>query len=113
MTNIAHPAANVHDLYLTQAESVCSEELWSEHYQDDPAVVVADCIAVTLVHHSSQQYLHCDWYIPVYQRFHKRTLSSYVQGADLSHVICSPTAAQAIKSYSPDLIVHPILREEA
>ena len=34
------------------------------------------------------------------------------KGADLSHVICSPTAAGAIKSYSPDLIVHPILREE-
>ncbi|KAJ7879926.1 Ribokinase-like protein [Mycena olivaceomarginata] len=32
-------------------------------------------------------------------------------GADLSHVICSPTAAPAIKSYSPDLIVHPILGE--
>ena len=35
-----------------------------------------------------------------------------VQGVDLSHVICAPTAASAIKSYSPDLIVHPILREE-
>ncbi|KAF5373304.1 hypothetical protein D9615_007407 [Tricholomella constricta] len=34
-------------------------------------------------------------------------------GADLSHVICSPTAAGAIKAYSPDLIVHPILREES
>ncbi|KAG6336025.1 hypothetical protein ID866_3060 [Astraeus odoratus] len=34
-------------------------------------------------------------------------------GADLSHVICAPTAAQAIKSYSPDLIVHPILKEDA
>ncbi|KAI3619848.1 hypothetical protein WG66_002912 [Moniliophthora roreri] len=34
-------------------------------------------------------------------------------GADLSHVICSPTAASAIKSYSPDLIVHPILREDS
>ncbi|KAF9454286.1 YjeF domain-containing protein [Macrolepiota fuliginosa MF-IS2] len=34
-------------------------------------------------------------------------------GADLSHVICSPTAAGPIKSYSPDLIVHPILRQEA
>jgi hypothetical protein len=34
------------------------------------------------------------------------------QGADLSHVICSPTAAGPIKTYSPDLIVHPILREE-
>ncbi|GBE89548.1 ATP-dependent (S)-NAD(P)H-hydrate dehydratase [Sparassis crispa] len=33
-------------------------------------------------------------------------------GADLSHVICSPTAAGAIKSYSPDLIVHPVLRED-
>ncbi|KAG6865088.1 hypothetical protein C0991_005190 [Blastosporella zonata] len=33
-------------------------------------------------------------------------------GADLSHIICSPTAAGAIKSYSPDIIVHPILREE-
>ncbi|KIM44681.1 hypothetical protein M413DRAFT_66906 [Hebeloma cylindrosporum] len=34
-------------------------------------------------------------------------------GADLSHVICSPTAAGAIKSYSPDLIVHPILNENS
>ncbi|KAH7921224.1 Ribokinase-like protein [Leucogyrophana mollusca] len=34
-------------------------------------------------------------------------------GADLGHVICAPTAAQAIKSYSPDLIVHPILKEDA
>ncbi|KAJ7066494.1 H-hydrate dehydratase [Mycena amicta] len=34
-------------------------------------------------------------------------------GCDLSHVICSPTAAGAIKGYSPDLIVHPILREDA
>ncbi|KAF8347857.1 Ribokinase-like protein [Amanita rubescens] len=33
-------------------------------------------------------------------------------GADLSHVVCAPTAAGAIKSYSPDLIVHPILRED-
>lgn len=30
-------------------------------------------------------------------------------GADLSHVICAPSAADAIKSYAPDLIVHPIL----
>ncbi|KAH9940760.1 Ribokinase-like protein [Epithele typhae] len=29
-------------------------------------------------------------------------------GADLSHVICSPTAAGAIKSYSPDLIDYMI-----
>ncbi|KAF9006096.1 H-hydrate dehydratase [Cyathus striatus] len=33
-------------------------------------------------------------------------------GVDLSHVICSPTASSAIKSYSPDLIVHPMLRED-
>lgn len=40
-------------------------------------------------------------------------ISALRLGADLSHVICSPTAAQAIKSYSPDLIVHPILGEES
>lgn len=39
--------------------------------------------------------------------------STFAQGVDLSHVICSPTAAGPIKSYSPDLIVHPILREDA
>ncbi|KIJ20970.1 hypothetical protein PAXINDRAFT_160400 [Paxillus involutus ATCC 200175] len=40
-------------------------------------------------------------------------MSALRLGADLSHIICAPTAAQAIKSYSPDLIVHPILREDA
>ncbi|KAF7309882.1 ATP-dependent (S)-NAD(P)H-hydrate dehydratase [Mycena indigotica] len=40
-------------------------------------------------------------------------ISALRYGCDLSHVICSPTAAGAIKSYSPDLIVHPLLREEA
>jgi len=40
-------------------------------------------------------------------------ISAMRLGADLSHVICAPTAASAIKSYSPDLIVHPILREDA
>ncbi|KAF8581537.1 Ribokinase-like protein [Ramaria rubella] len=39
-------------------------------------------------------------------------ISALRMGADLSHVICSPTAAGAIKSYSPDLIVHPILRQD-
>jgi ATP-dependent NAD(P)H-hydrate dehydratase len=39
-------------------------------------------------------------------------ISAQRVGVDLSHVICSPTAAGAIKSYSPDLIVHPILRAE-
>lgn len=31
------------------------------------------------------------------------------QGADLSHVFCTRDAALVIKSYSPDLIVHPVL----
>ena len=34
-----------------------------------------------------------------------------VQGADLSHVFCTKDAATVIKSYSPELIVHPILEE--
>ncbi|KAF9463887.1 H-hydrate dehydratase [Collybia nuda] len=34
-------------------------------------------------------------------------------GADGAHVICSPTAGGVIKSYSPDLVVHPILREDS
>ncbi|CAM8915100.1 unnamed protein product [Rhodiola kirilowii] len=33
------------------------------------------------------------------------------QGADLSHVFCTKDAAQVIKSYSPELIVHPVLEE--
>ncbi|KAF9047162.1 Ribokinase-like protein [Hymenopellis radicata] len=41
------------------------------------------------------------------------SISALRFGADLSHVICSPTAAGAIKSYSPDLIVHPILSPDA
>lgn len=36
---------------------------------------------------------------------------SYLQGADLSHVFCTKDAAPVIKSYSPELIVHPILEE--
>ncbi|PQE24702.1 hypothetical protein CJF32_00006977 [Rutstroemia sp. NJR-2017a WRK4] len=32
-------------------------------------------------------------------------------GADLSHVICEPQAAQVIKSYSPNLMVHPLMRQ--
>jgi len=34
-------------------------------------------------------------------------------GADLSHVICEPRAGQVIKTYSPDLIVHPIIHDES
>lgn len=33
------------------------------------------------------------------------------QGADLSHVFCTKDAASVIKSYSPELIVHPVLEE--
>lgn len=40
-------------------------------------------------------------------------ISALRVGVDLSHVICSPNAAGAIKGYSPDLIVHPILREDS
>ena len=32
-------------------------------------------------------------------------------GADLSHVFCTDGAATVIKSYSPELIVHPYLQE--
>ncbi|KAI1065863.1 hypothetical protein LB507_000350 [Fusarium sp. FIESC RH6] len=32
-------------------------------------------------------------------------------GADLSHVICTPAAATVIKSYSPNLMVHPLMRQ--
>ena len=31
------------------------------------------------------------------------------QGADLSHVFCPLAASAVIKSYSPDLIVHPLM----
>lgn len=43
---------------------------------------------------------------------HTLRLITISQGAELGHVICSPTAAGAIKSYAPDLIVHPMLKEE-
>ncbi|PAA81138.1 hypothetical protein BOX15_Mlig026390g2, partial [Macrostomum lignano] len=34
-------------------------------------------------------------------------------GADLAHVICAEAAAPVIKSYSPELIVHPVLDGES
>lgn len=34
-----------------------------------------------------------------------------MQGADLSHVFCTKDASPVIKSYSPELIVHPVLEE--
>lgn len=41
-------------------------------------------------------------------------ISALRVGADLVHVFCAQAAAQPIKSYSPDLIVHPLLdRPEA
>ncbi|XP_071742016.1 ATP-dependent (S)-NAD(P)H-hydrate dehydratase [Rutidosis leptorrhynchoides] len=38
-------------------------------------------------------------------------ISALKIGADLSHVICTKDAAPVIKSYSPELIVHPLLEE--
>ncbi|EQL36828.1 hypothetical protein BDFG_01781 [Blastomyces dermatitidis ATCC 26199] len=34
-------------------------------------------------------------------------------GCDMSHVICEPSAAIVIKSYSPNLMVHPILQSSS
>ena len=34
-------------------------------------------------------------------------------GVDLSHVFCDRTAGGPIKSYSPELIVHPLLESAA
>ncbi|XP_052871623.1 ATP-dependent (S)-NAD(P)H-hydrate dehydratase, partial [Anopheles cruzii] len=36
-------------------------------------------------------------------------ISALKVGADLVHVFCPQAAAQVIKSYSPELIVHPLL----
>ncbi|EHL02390.1 hypothetical protein M7I_1463 [Glarea lozoyensis 74030] len=38
-------------------------------------------------------------------------MASAKLGADLSHVICEPQASQVIKSYSPNLMVHPLMRQ--
>ncbi|MCJ1313493.1 hypothetical protein MMC25_007172 [Agyrium rufum] len=38
-------------------------------------------------------------------------MASAKLGADLSHVICTPAAATVIKSYSPNLMVHPLMRQ--
>jgi len=37
-------------------------------------------------------------------------VSSLKVGADLSHIFCDEAAATAIKSYSPEIIVHPVLK---
>lgn len=39
-------------------------------------------------------------------------ISSLKVGADLVHIFCSKSAAPVIKSYSPELIVHPLLDAE-
>ncbi len=39
-------------------------------------------------------------------------MSALLTGADLSHVFSTKDAAQIIKSYSPELIVHPCLLQE-
>lgn len=39
-------------------------------------------------------------------------LSSLKIGSDLAHVFCSKSSASAIKSYSPELIVHPVFVSE-
>ncbi|KAF8315360.1 Ribokinase-like protein [Clavulina sp. PMI_390] len=39
-------------------------------------------------------------------------MSALRLGCDLAHVICEPDAGQVIKTYSPDLIVHPILQKD-
>ncbi|XP_078064260.1 ATP-dependent (S)-NAD(P)H-hydrate dehydratase-like [Mustelus asterias] len=36
-------------------------------------------------------------------------IASLKVGADLSHVFCTKDAASVIKSYSPNVIVHPVL----
>jgi len=37
--------------------------------------------------------------------------ASALLGADMSHVICEPQAAQVIKTYSPNIMVHPYMRQ--
>ncbi|KAG8465662.1 hypothetical protein KFE25_002969 [Diacronema lutheri] len=37
-------------------------------------------------------------------------ISALKVGADLSHIFCDVAAGTAIKSYSPEIIVHPVLR---
>ncbi|KAL8823344.1 MAG: hypothetical protein Q9191_005940 [Dirinaria sp. TL-2023a] len=39
------------------------------------------------------------------------SMASARLGCDLSHVICTPPAANVIKTYSPNLMVHPIMHE--
>ncbi|KKF97475.1 ATP-dependent (S)-NAD(P)H-hydrate dehydratase [Ceratocystis platani] len=38
-------------------------------------------------------------------------IASAKLGCDMSHVICTPAAAAVIKTYSPNLMVHPLMHE--
>lgn len=40
-------------------------------------------------------------------------ISSLKVGGDLAHIFCSKSASLAIKSYSPEVIVHPVFVSEA
>ena len=40
-------------------------------------------------------------------------ISALYAGADLVHIFCTEKAGTAIKSYSPELIVHPCVIDEA
>lgn len=35
-------------------------------------------------------------------------LSALKVGADMAHIFCAKSACQSIKSYSPEIIVHPV-----
>lgn len=39
-------------------------------------------------------------------------ISALKVGGDLSHIFCSKSASSAIKSYSPEVIVHPVFVSE-
>ena len=40
-------------------------------------------------------------------------ISSLKVGADLAHIFCSKSASSSIKSYSPEIIVHPVFVSDA
>lgn len=75
-----------------------------------PTVMISVLVVATLEPPSSPQYQLSDSYVLFV--FLASIRPCAWQGADLSHVICAPTAATVIKSFSPDLIVHPILRDD-
>jgi ATP-dependent NAD(P)H-hydrate dehydratase len=39
-------------------------------------------------------------------------MSALKAGADLAHIFCSKSSSVSIKSYSPEIIVHPIFTSE-